>query len=108
VPKPEFLSLRAQARQLEAQLAEEDRLRGHLDDINKKLAVFERATTETSSAHTASGRTSYGQLANGSESFSELPKTCTRPLRRPPVRLPIENRWPFDVFAWDSYGLGEQ
>jgi AAA domain, putative AbiEii toxin, Type IV TA system len=37
----EFLSLRAQARQLEAQLAEEGRLRGHLDDVNKKLAVFE-------------------------------------------------------------------
>ncbi len=37
----EFLSLRAQARQLEAQLAEESRLKGHLDDINKKLAVFE-------------------------------------------------------------------
>ncbi len=37
----EFLSLRAQARQLETQLAEEGRLRGHLDDVNKKLAVFE-------------------------------------------------------------------
>jgi histidinol phosphatase-like PHP family hydrolase len=37
----EFLSLRAQARQLEAQLAEESRLKGHLDDINKKLDVFE-------------------------------------------------------------------
>jgi hypothetical protein len=37
----QFLSLRAQARQLETQLAEEGRLRGHLDDVNKKLAVFE-------------------------------------------------------------------
>ena len=37
----EFLSLRAQARQLEARLADEGRLKGHLDDINKKLAVFE-------------------------------------------------------------------
>ena len=36
-----FLALRAQARQLEGQLAEEGRLRGHLDDINKRLEVFE-------------------------------------------------------------------
>lgn len=37
----ELLALRAQARQLEGQLAEEGRLRGHLDDINKRLEVFE-------------------------------------------------------------------
>ena len=36
-----FLSLRAQALQLEVQLADQGRLRGHLADINKKLAVFE-------------------------------------------------------------------
>lgn len=41
VAEAEFLSLQAQGRQLGAQLAEGGRLRGHLDDISKKLEVFE-------------------------------------------------------------------
>ena len=36
-----FLSLRAKARELEVGLAEESRLKGELDDIQRKLAVFE-------------------------------------------------------------------
>jgi len=39
----QFLSLRAKARELEAGLAEEPRLRGELDDVKRKLAIFEDA-----------------------------------------------------------------
>ncbi len=38
-----FLSLRAKARELEAGLLEEPRLRGELDDVKHKLAIFEEA-----------------------------------------------------------------
>ncbi len=38
-----FLSLRAKAREVEAGLAEEPRLRGELDDVERKLAIFEQA-----------------------------------------------------------------
>ena len=38
-----FLSLRARAREVEAGLAEEPRLRGELDDVERKLAIFEQA-----------------------------------------------------------------
>ena len=38
-----FLSLRAKAREIEAGLAEESRLRGELDDVTRKLAIFEQA-----------------------------------------------------------------
>ncbi|MBA2244938.1 MAG: AAA family ATPase [Gemmatimonadetes bacterium] len=38
-----FLSLRAKAREIEAGLADEPRLRGELDDVVRKLAVFEAA-----------------------------------------------------------------
>jgi len=38
-----FLSLRAKAREIEAALAEEPRLRGELEDVKRKLAVFEEA-----------------------------------------------------------------
>ena len=38
-----FLSLRAKAREIEAGLAEEPRLRGELDDVKRKLAIFEQA-----------------------------------------------------------------
>ncbi|MDA2937213.1 ABC transporter [Acidobacteria bacterium AH-259-A15] len=38
-----FLSLRARAREIEAGLAEEPRLRGELDDVKRKLAIFEQA-----------------------------------------------------------------
>lgn len=38
-----FLSLRAKAREIEAGLADESRLRGELDDVKKKLAIFEEA-----------------------------------------------------------------
>ncbi len=36
-----YLSLRAQEREIEIALADEGRLKGQLDDVNKKLAVFE-------------------------------------------------------------------
>ncbi len=38
-----FLALRAKAREIEAGLAEEPRLRGDIDDMKRKLAVFEQA-----------------------------------------------------------------
>lgn len=38
-----FLSLRAKAREMETGLAEESRLRGELDDVKRKLAIFEKA-----------------------------------------------------------------
>jgi len=38
-----FLSLRAKAREIESGLAEEPRLRGELDDVKRKLAIFEEA-----------------------------------------------------------------
>jgi len=38
-----FLSLRAKARELEAGLSDEPRLRGELDDVKRKLAIFEQA-----------------------------------------------------------------
>ncbi len=38
-----FLSLRAKAREIAAGLAEEPRLRGELDDVKRKLAIFEQA-----------------------------------------------------------------
>jgi len=38
-----YLSLRAKAREIEAGLAEEPRLRGELDDVKRKLAIFEQA-----------------------------------------------------------------
>jgi energy-coupling factor transporter ATP-binding protein EcfA2 len=38
-----FLSLRAKAREIEASLGDEPRLRGELEDIKRKLAVFEQA-----------------------------------------------------------------
>ncbi|MCP4752316.1 MAG: ABC transporter, partial [Proteobacteria bacterium] len=38
-----FLSLRAKAREIEADLAEEPRLRGELDDVKLTLAIFEKA-----------------------------------------------------------------
>ena len=38
-----FLSLRAKAREIQAGLAEEPRLRGELDDVKRKLAIFEEA-----------------------------------------------------------------
>lgn len=38
-----FLSLRAKAREIEAGLAEETRLRGELDDVKRKLSIFEQA-----------------------------------------------------------------
>ncbi len=38
-----FLSLRAKAREIEAGLAEEPLLRGELDDVKRKLAIFEQA-----------------------------------------------------------------
>lgn len=38
-----FLALRARVRELEETLADEQRLRGELDDLNKRLAVFERS-----------------------------------------------------------------
>jgi predicted ATPase len=39
----QFLSLRAKAREIEAGFAEESRLRGELDDVKRKLAIFEQA-----------------------------------------------------------------
>ncbi len=39
----QFLSLRAKAREIELGLAEEPRLRGELDDVERKLAIFEQA-----------------------------------------------------------------
>lgn len=39
----QFLSLRAKAREIETGLAEEPRLRGELDDVKRKLAIFEEA-----------------------------------------------------------------
>jgi energy-coupling factor transporter ATP-binding protein EcfA2 len=38
-----FLSLRAKAREIETGLSEEPRLRGELDDVKRKLGVFEEA-----------------------------------------------------------------
>jgi len=38
-----FLSLRARAREIEAGLTEEPRLLGELDDVKRKLAIFEQA-----------------------------------------------------------------
>ena len=38
-----FLSLRAKTREIETGLAEEPRLRGEIDDVKRKLAVFEQA-----------------------------------------------------------------
>ena len=38
-----FLSLRAKAREIETGLAEEPRLRGELDDVKRKLRIFEQA-----------------------------------------------------------------
>lgn len=38
-----FLSLRAKAREIEAGLSEEPHLRGELDDVKRKLAIFEQA-----------------------------------------------------------------
>ena len=38
-----FLSLRARGREIEAGLGEESRLRGELDDVERKLAIFEQA-----------------------------------------------------------------
>lgn len=38
-----FLSLRAKAREIEAGLTEEHRLKGELDDVKRKLAIFEGA-----------------------------------------------------------------
>ncbi|MFO7907011.1 MAG: AAA family ATPase [Pirellulaceae bacterium] len=38
-----FLSVRARAREIEAGLADEPRLRGELDDVKRKLAVYEEA-----------------------------------------------------------------
>lgn len=38
-----FLSLRAQAREIETALKEESRLKGELDDVKRKLLVFEQA-----------------------------------------------------------------
>jgi hypothetical protein len=38
-----FLSLLAKAREIEAGLSEEPRLRGELDDVKRKLAIFEQA-----------------------------------------------------------------
>ncbi|MEN6499998.1 MAG: TrlF family AAA-like ATPase [Bryobacteraceae bacterium] len=38
-----FLSLRARAREIEAGLADEPRLRGELEDVKRRLAVFEEA-----------------------------------------------------------------
>ena len=38
-----FLSLRAKVREIEAGLAEEPRLRGELDDVKRKLSIFEQA-----------------------------------------------------------------
>ena len=38
-----FLSLRAKAREIEAGFAEEPRLKGELDDVKRKLAIFEEA-----------------------------------------------------------------
>jgi energy-coupling factor transporter ATP-binding protein EcfA2 len=38
-----FLSLRAKAREIEAGLLDEPRLRGELDDVKRKLAIFEQA-----------------------------------------------------------------
>ncbi len=38
-----FLSLRSKAREIEAGLSEEPRLRGELDDVKRKLAIFEEA-----------------------------------------------------------------
>jgi len=38
-----FLSLRARAREIEAGLADEPRLRGELEDIKRRLAIFEEA-----------------------------------------------------------------
>lgn len=39
----QFLSLRAKAREIETGLAEEPRLRGELDDVKRKLSIFEEA-----------------------------------------------------------------
>jgi hypothetical protein len=38
-----FLALRAKAREIEAGLAEESRVKGQLDDVKRKLAIFESA-----------------------------------------------------------------
>jgi hypothetical protein len=38
-----FLSLRARSREIEAGLSEEPRLRGELEDVKRKLAIFEQA-----------------------------------------------------------------
>jgi ABC-type cobalamin/Fe3+-siderophores transport system ATPase subunit len=38
-----FLSLRAKAREIEAGFSEEPQLRGELDDVKRKLAIFEQA-----------------------------------------------------------------
>lgn len=39
-----FLSLRAKAREIEAGLADEPRLRGELEDVKRRLAIFEEAS----------------------------------------------------------------
>lgn len=39
----QFLSLRARAREIEAGLTEEEALKGELDDVKRKLAIFEQA-----------------------------------------------------------------
>ena len=38
-----FLSLRAKAREIKAGFGEEPRLRGELDDVERKLAIFEKS-----------------------------------------------------------------
>ncbi|MBF8276000.1 MAG: transporter [Candidatus Brocadiaceae bacterium] len=43
VEKARFLSLRARSREIEAGLLEEPRLRGELDDVKRKLDIFEQA-----------------------------------------------------------------
>lgn len=43
VEEMRFLSLRAQAREVASALAEEDRVRGELEDVKRRLAVFETA-----------------------------------------------------------------
>ncbi len=39
----QFLALRAKEREIEVGLAEEPRLRGELDDVNRKLTIFEKS-----------------------------------------------------------------
>lgn len=41
--KVQFLSLRAKAREIQVGLADEPRLRGELDDVKRKLTIFEEA-----------------------------------------------------------------